>query len=412
MTAIRMVWAVLLAVLLISASGVLYMFSKGEEVKVISVTQADLVQYVQATGKVKPKDERKFYAQTNGKLLHVYIKAGDKVREKQVLAEIDPSDTQFKLQQLELQLEQVQADWNKMQEGPKPEEVKLLEESIHQGEIKLAMITREWNKLRNDYDTGTALNTQLQQKEDEMKLAQSALNAAPNNLALIQQGPSLIDRTKYDAKVKEIQLQQEQLEKDLLNMQVVSNRSGTVIDLTVQEGQIVERGRELLTLADLSQIEIISDVKEAQISQIFMNQAAVIEGSALGEEQYKARVIKMAPIAKASQDNQGKKAVVAVTLSLDESTAKLLPGYKVDVNFVSGRTESALQVPYAAVKQNDDGTSYVWTAQGTRAVRTPIETGIKNEAFIEVKKGLEAGSLVIVNVPDSLRDQQKIAVTP
>ncbi len=36
----------------------------------------------------------------------------------------------------------------------------------------------------------------------------------------------------------------------------------------------------------------------------------------------------------------------------------------------------------------------------------------KNEAFIEVKKGLEAGSLVIVNVPDSLRDQQKIAVTP
>lgn len=236
MTAIRMVWAVLLAVLLISASGVLYMFSKGEEVKVISVTQADLVQYVQATGKVKPKDERKFYARTNGKLLHVYIKAGDKVREKQVLAEIDPSDTQFKLQQLELQLEQVQADWNKMQEGPKPEEVKLLEESIHQGEIKLAMITREWNKLRNDYDTGTALNTQLQQKEDEMKLAQSALNAAPNNLALIQQGPSLIDRTKYDAKVKEIQLQQEQLEKDLLNMQVVSNRNGTVIDLTVQEG--------------------------------------------------------------------------------------------------------------------------------------------------------------------------------
>ncbi|MUG72939.1 HlyD family secretion protein [Paenibacillus validus] len=325
MTAIRMVWAVLLAVLLISASGVLYMFSKGEEVKVISVTQADLVQYVQATGKVKPKDERKFYAQTNGKLLHVYIKAGDKVREKQVLAEIDPSDTQFKLQQLELQLEQVQADWNKMQEGPKPEEVKLLEESIHQGEIKLAMITREWNKLRNDYDTGTALNTQLQQKEDEMKLAQSALNAAPNNLALIQQGPSLIDRTKYDAKVKEIQLQQEQLEKDLLNMQVVSNRSGTVIDLTVQEGQIVERGRELLTLADLSQIEIISDVKEAQISQIFMNQAAVIEGSALGEEQYKARVIKMAPIAKASQDNQGKKAVVAVTLSLDEAPLSCFP---------------------------------------------------------------------------------------
>ncbi len=405
-------WYMLLAVLLISASGGLYMFSKGEAVKVIPVTQADLVQYVQATGKVKAKDERKYYAQTNGKLLHVYIKAGDQVKEKQVIAEIDPSDTQFKLQQLELQLEQVQADWNKIQEGPKPEEVKLLEESVYQAEIKLAAITREWNKLKNDYNAGTALKTQLLQKEDEMKLAQSALKTAQNNLALIQQGPSPIDKAKYNAKVKEIQLQQEQLEKDLLNMQVVSNWSGTVIDLTVQEGQFVERGRELLTLADLSQIEIVSTVKEAQISQIFVNQEAVIEGSALGKEQFPARVIKMAPIAIPSQDNQGKKAVVDVTLASDESSAKLLPGYNVDVNFVSSRTKSALQVPYAAVKQHDDETSYVWTAQGTRAVRTPVETGIKNEAFIEVKKGLSADSLVIVNVPDSLRDQQKIAVTP
>ncbi|WP_171651349.1 hypothetical protein [Paenibacillus foliorum] len=46
--------------------------------------------------------------------------------------------------------------------------------------------------------------------------------------------------------------------------------------------------------------------------------------------------------------------------------------------------------------------------QGTKAVRTPIETGIKNGTVIEVKKGLDKNSLVIVNVPDFLKDQQKV----
>jgi RND family efflux transporter MFP subunit len=405
-------WFILLAVLLIAASGGLYMQSKGESVKAIRVSQADLMQYVQVTGKVKMKEERKFYAQTDGKLLHVYIKAGDTVKEKQVLAEIDPSDTQYKLRQLELQLEEIQADWNKMKEGPKPEELKILEENVHQGELKLATATRELNYTRNDYDGGNATTAELLAREDAMKMAQSSLVVAQNNLSLSQQGPSSSDAAKYNGKIKEIQLQQDQLKKDLLNMQIISNWSGTITDLPVQEGEIVARGREMLTLSDPSQIEIVADVKETFISQVFMNQEAVIKGSALGKEQFNAHVIKMAPTASASQSTQDTKPVRSVTLGLDKTSAKLVPGYNVDVNFVVSRVNSALQVPNGAIKQNQDGTNYVWTVQGSKAVRMPVETGIKNETAIEVKKGLEADSLVIVNVPDSLKDQQKITVVP
>jgi HlyD family secretion protein len=405
-------WFILLAILLISASGGWYMQSKGASVEAIRVSQADLMQYVQVTGKVKMKEERKFYAQTDGKLLHVYIKVGDTVKEKQVLAEIDLSEAQYKLQQLELQLEEMQADWNKMKEGPQPQELKILEENVHQGELKLASETRQLNYTRNDYDRGIATKTELLAKEDALNMAQSALVIAQNNLSLSQQGPSSSDTTKYNAKIKQIQLQQDQLNKDLLNMQIISNWSGTITDLPVQEGQVVARGREMLTLSDPSQIEIVADVKEAFISQVFMNQEAVIKGSALGKEQFNAHVIKMAPTASASQSTQDTKPVRSVTLGLDKTSAKLVPGYNVDVNFVVSRVNSALQVPNGAIKENQDGTSYVWTVQGSKAVRMPVETGIKNDTAIEVKKGLEADSLVIVNVPDSLRDQQKITVVP
>jgi HlyD family secretion protein len=405
-------WFILLAILLIAASGGWYMQSKGASVEAIRVSQADLMQYVQVTGKVKMKEERKFYAQTDGKLLHVYIKVGDTVKEKQVLAEIDLSEAQYKLQQLELQLEEMQADWNKMKEGPQPQELKILEENVHQGELKLASETRQLNYTRNDYDRGIATKTELLAKEDALNMAQSALVIAQNNLSLSQQGPSSSDTTKYNAKIKQIQLQQDQLNKDLLNMQIISNWSGTITDLPVQEGQVVARGWEMLTLSDPSQIEIVADVKEAFISQVFMNQEAVIKGTALGKEQFNAHVIKLAPTASASQSTQDTKPVRSVTLGLDKTSAKLVPGYNVDVNFVVSRVNSALQVPNGAIKENQDGTSYVWTVQGSKAVRMPVETGIKNDTAIEVKKGLEADSLVIVNVPDSLRDQQKITVVP
>jgi HlyD family secretion protein len=142
----------------------------------------------------------------------------------------------------------------------------------------------------------------------------------------------------------------------------------------VQEGQVVARGRELLTLSDPSQIEIVADVKETFVSQVFMNQEAVIKGTALGKEQFNAHVIKMAPIASASQSTQDTKPVRSVTLGLDKTSAKLVPGYNVDVNFVANRVNSALQVPNGAIKQNQDGTNYVWTVQGSKAVRTPVET--------------------------------------
>lgn len=242
-----------------------------------------------------------------------------------MLAEIDPSDTRYKLQELELQLEQVQADWDKMAEGPKPEEVKLLEEGVHQAEIKSELAAREWNKTRNGYDAGTTLRAELQQKEDEMKLAQSNLKAAQYHLALLQKGPSPSDTAKFNAKVKEIELQRDKLQKDLSNMQIVSERSGTVTNVSVKEGQLVETGREMLTVSDVAQLEIVSDVKESLASQVFVNQEAVIKGNALGKDQVAAHVVKLAPVAGASQVNLDKTPVVAVTLALDKGLPSCCP---------------------------------------------------------------------------------------
>ncbi|MFC0216163.1 efflux RND transporter periplasmic adaptor subunit [Paenibacillus chartarius] len=410
----RQWWLGLFALLLVAAGGGLYVQNggKGEAVKTVRAAEADLIQYEQADGKVKAKEEHGYYAQTAGKLLRVDVKAGDPVTEGQLLAELDPADTALRLRQLQAQLEQVQADWNKISRGPKPEEVKVQEESVFQAQLKVNESTRAWNKARNDYDAGTVTNEELQQIENEMKLAQSALNIAQSKLSLLKQGPDAADAAGYEAKVKDIQAQQDMLNRELAHMRIAADAPGTVTELFVQENQLVDAGTKLLAVSDLSRLEIEAEVKETLISKVYVGQQAVIQGSALGSDTYLAHVVKIAPSAAPSPTSTDKKPVVTVTLALDKGSAKLLPGYNVDVNFETGRAANALQVPYSAVKQNADGTSYVWTVQEDRAVRTPVETGMKTETFIQVKQGLRAGSAVIAKPSDTLKDRQKVSVNP
>lgn len=384
--------------------------SKAVDVKVVPVIQDDLIQYIQATGQVKPKEEHTFFAQTTGKLLHLYVKSGDHVEENQIIAELDPSETEYKLQQLQLQATQIQADWSKMQEGPKLEKVKKLEELVHQHEINVDVKTKEWKRLQSEYEMGVVPKVVWQQKEDELKLAKSALEAAHFDLALVYEGPTSSDAAKYRAKLQELRLQQDQLNEDLLHMRIISKQNGTVTDLPVREGQWVTKGTQLMTVANLSELEIVSQVKESNMSHIYLNQEAIIDGSTLGKEQLPAQVIKIAPVAKASPSNQGKKAVIDVTLDLKGENTKLLPGLNVDVHYINHLAKEVLQVPIGAIKKKNDGTNFLWVVHDNKAIQVPIETGKKNEKYIEVTKGVKVDDLVIVNIPDSLRELQHVKV--
>ncbi|MDQ1911117.1 efflux RND transporter periplasmic adaptor subunit [Paenibacillus sp. GD4] len=403
-------WYVLLAILVAGAGSAFYVQGQrsGTAVTAVTVKKEDIIQYEQASGRIKPIDENKLYAQAGGRLLQVFVKNGDTVKENQVLAQLDPADTELQLRQLEARLEQLRAEWSKAKEGPRPEEVKLREEEVKQAQIKQGESERVLDKARNDYDAGLIPSEQLRKAQNELLLAQSTIETAKQRLSLLSQGPTPADEAKYEAQVKELEVQREQLSRDRAHMQVIAGYNGTVTNVPVKEGQLVQRGMELFQLADLTRLEVSAEVKETLIANVALGQQALIKGAALSNGQYPVRVGRIAPAAGPSQTSTDKKPVVEVTLTMEQGVTGLLPGYNVDVYFEVKRSASALQVPRSAVKQTDDGTSYVWTVDDSRAVRRPVETGIKNEAFVEIRKGLEAGTRVIVKAPDSLKDGEKV----
>ena len=63
----------------------------------------------------------------------------------------------------------------------------------------------------------------------------------------------------------------------------------------------------------------------------------------------------------------------------------------------TGARRNMLTVPYEAVRQDERNVEYVYLAQGSRAVRRNIVTGVELLEGVEVKEGLAAGDLVIAD---------------
>ncbi|OXM82561.1 efflux RND transporter periplasmic adaptor subunit [Paenibacillus rigui] len=404
-------WLLILAFIALGASSFVY-FQDQQVLKVNAVRtlEGELVNYIQTTGKVRVQQEHKVFAHTEGKIQQLSLKLGDRVNEGQVLARVDNSDFSYKIRQLEAQMEQSQASLAKLQEGVKTEMIRQLEEAARRESIQYEAAKRAWIKTQNLYDEGQASKDDLYRTKDEFQLAESRLQEAQSNLQLKQKGPDQPDLDAVFAKLKELQLQKEEMEAEMQKDLIISPVNGTVIGLGLQAGQYVQKGAELLTIADLSQVEIISNVKESLVGDVYVGQAALIQGGILGKAQLEAHVVRMDPVAQNAKDAPDKAATVAVALQLNQPSDKLVPGYNLDINFVHQRVSSVIQVPYDAIKRNQDGSSLVWTVIEGKAVLTKVDVGIKNERFVEIKNGLKKDDWVILNPSDAMREGQKVSI--
>ncbi|MCM1334870.1 MAG: efflux RND transporter periplasmic adaptor subunit [Bacteroides sp.] len=140
-------------------------------------------------------------------------------------------------------------------------------------------------------------------------------------------------------------------------------------------------------------------VDESEIAAVTVGQPAELSGAAFGETLSGS----VAAIADTAQ-SEGGRTTIPVTIRLDGESAALRSGYTVRGNIFSDEARLLHTLPYAAIRQDDDG-EYVYLYVGNRAIRRSIETGIELSGEAEILAGLSEQSEVILS-PDSVIDQE------
>lgn len=166
--------------------------------------------------------------------------------------------------------------------------------------------------------------------------------------------------------------------------------SGVVVEKNVVEGQAVQPGQTLYTIADLAEVWVEAELRENEAGSVREGTGATLEFAAFPGRPFSGRVEYVYPTLQ--EASRTIKARVAVA----NPGARIKPGMYATVRFTTPR-RTALTVPAAAVVRTGER-SMVFVDMGDgRLMPHEIETGSVGNAYVEVLTGVEPGQRVVTS---------------
>ncbi|WP_035318903.1 HlyD family secretion protein, partial [Brevibacillus laterosporus] len=281
-------WGVIAAgVLVAGAYGYLKLTAvdaTGLPVSVIPVVKGSIENKVMASGMVKAKQEVTLFSPNNGTLLQFNVQEGDKVTANQVIARIDVTDLSSEMASIDAQIASQHAELNRVKSGKEPETIAQQEERVRQEKEKVDSAEKEYNRTKQLVEAGASPATDLDKAKDSLSQAQSSLKMSQSELALNKKGPKSTDIASVQAQINQLQVKKAELAKQSSQSTVVAPFSGTVLKVDAKNGQAVTKGTEIITMGDLTKLQVVADINESDVKELQLGQKALVSGTSMGKE--------------------------------------------------------------------------------------------------------------------------------
>jgi RND family efflux transporter MFP subunit len=199
------------------------------------------------------------------------------------------------------------------------------------------------------------------------------------------------------------------------NTRIIAPFDGTVLKKNADIGEIVaplagavSSRAAVVTIADMSSLEVDADVSEANITRVSAQQNCEITLDAYPQHRYPGYVTNIVPTADRA------KATVMVKIKFKEYDQRVLPEMGAKITFLAAgstadmtNVKPLLTVPAAAVAMRD-GRQVVYQITNDRAVEIPVTTGRKVGNSVEITGGLKEGDKVIGKADEQIKSGSKV----
>jgi multidrug efflux pump subunit AcrA (membrane-fusion protein) len=166
---------------------------------------------------------------------------------------------------------------------------------------------------------------------------------------------------------------------------------GVILETSVVLGGTVEPDKNLITIIDLSEVDVVAQVFEAQIGAVKIGQTVRIKALAFPDLTFTGKVKTTA--ANLERDT----GTLRVFVHTENPEGKLLPGMRAQLTFVIEETDAAVVVPRSAVL-GEAGDLFVYRQIMTAPFayeRTPVVVGNRDDRYIEIIEGVLPGDRVV-----------------
>lgn len=370
---------IIIAVCLLALGGGYYYFSSSnfsftaEEVEVTSASltspsQANAV--LTASGYVVAQRKASVSSKATGRLQSLYVIEGDQLKEGAVIGRIESNDVEATLAQAKASVDVAKAN---------------LQSSIADLDDAKLNISRQ----KTMHEQGATTTQDLTNAEARVKRAQSAVASSEASIKVAE------------ANVRSAEVQVE-------NTFIRAPFNGTVLNKNANVGEVItslggavgSRGA-VVTLADMSSLEVEADVSESSIERLKQDQQCEITLDAFPEKRYRGFLSKIIPTADRA------KATVLTKVRFTERDNRVLPEMSAKVLFLKDNSTQnenlppKLTVPASAIVTRN-GKKVVFIMKNDKATESKVDIGEDLGGLIEIRSGLNAGDKVILNPSEKI----------
>lgn len=176
---------------------------------------------------------------------------------------------------------------------------------------------------------------------------------------------------------------------------------GVVTAINVAPGSNVAVGTQLLTMKSTDDVAVNINVNKYDIVNIEEGQPATVT---VKNKEYEGKVTRISRMA-----NEQQSGGIDVEVKLDAPDSDIILGIETKVKIRTANLTKALVVPMSALWEDEEGT-FLYIARDGKAVKTKVETGVRNEEEVEVLSGIAEGDIVVWNETSEIKDGASIKV--
>lgn len=181
---------------------------------------------------------------------------------------------------------------------------------------------------------------------------------------------------------------------------VILSKSANVGDLVTPFSNAADSKGAVVSMADMSTLEVEADVSESSLAKIRVDQPAEIILDALPDTRFRGRISRMVPTIDRA------KATVMTKVRFNEIDPRILPEMSAKVSFLSQEVTPEQQKPLVAVNPDAivqrDGRSVVFVVRDNKAVAIPVTPGIRIGDLTAITGEVKSGEKAVARPPETL----------
>jgi len=416
------------------------------------VLRQDLTQTVSANGEIKPKKNVNISSNTMGRIVHMPVKEGDRVRNGDLLLQLESIQTEADVKAAEASLDAAEADVEGM-----VAQIRSADATVATAKAEITRADADLVRAKLAFDRQEQLNKEgiiakdaYEKAKADYQIADATLVSDKARLAQSEAQAAQVLKQR-DSTYTRIAQQRAALTraKDAFSKAtILSTLDGIITYLPVNEGEIAivgvqnQPGTVLMTIADMSVITAEVNVDETDIVNVKLGQEARIKVDALGDKVLMGHVSEVGNSALTRANGTTTTATTTntttqeakdfkVVVTLDDPPKELRPGLSCTATIVTATRQRILTVPIQALtirefdadadaaKQDPASNKKkvekegVFTLKDGVALFRPVKTGITGTTDIEILEGLAENDDVVTGpyqVLRTLKDNTRIKI--